>query len=310
MAFTGHGCAISQASTSIMIDTLKGKTIENYIEKSKHTRVTETKSKAYQNKIKEIKDEIKEQVTRDIISVHEKEIHNKFKSVTRKDRLNLLKTSGIKPIVSIQTPNKDKVEVWNKEDVYNFVPLHIKENILEEKVKEKVVAHDVTKFLPDRIFRNRKFKVDTKDIYRNITKQHIDKYIEKSYDLQKEYLINRQDNIDKQFQHNHIDEKYMIYKEDTHYPREPEQIKRAKTEEESSARSEGKVGIEEKVIKRPVIDTKKIEKSIMAKTLSKDDIIGLIESYMKDINIDSISKNVIEKVDEKIRFDRQRSGIF
>lgn len=29
MAFTGHGCAISQASTSIMIDTLKGKSIED-----------------------------------------------------------------------------------------------------------------------------------------------------------------------------------------------------------------------------------------------------------------------------------------
>lgn len=28
MAFHGHGCAISQASTSIMIDTLKGKTVE------------------------------------------------------------------------------------------------------------------------------------------------------------------------------------------------------------------------------------------------------------------------------------------
>ncbi len=28
MAFTGHGCAISQASTSIMIDVLKGKTIQ------------------------------------------------------------------------------------------------------------------------------------------------------------------------------------------------------------------------------------------------------------------------------------------
>ena len=27
MAFTGHGCAISQDTTSIMIDTLKGKTI-------------------------------------------------------------------------------------------------------------------------------------------------------------------------------------------------------------------------------------------------------------------------------------------
>ena len=28
MAFSGHGCAISQASISIMIDTLKGKTVE------------------------------------------------------------------------------------------------------------------------------------------------------------------------------------------------------------------------------------------------------------------------------------------
>ena len=28
MAFSGHGCAISQASTSIMIDTLRGKTID------------------------------------------------------------------------------------------------------------------------------------------------------------------------------------------------------------------------------------------------------------------------------------------
>ena len=29
MAFSGHGCAISQASTSIMIDTLKGKTVKD-----------------------------------------------------------------------------------------------------------------------------------------------------------------------------------------------------------------------------------------------------------------------------------------
>ena len=28
LAFMGHGCAISQASTSVMIDTLKGKSFE------------------------------------------------------------------------------------------------------------------------------------------------------------------------------------------------------------------------------------------------------------------------------------------
>ncbi len=32
LAFTGHGCAISQASTSIMIDLLKGKTKQEAIE--------------------------------------------------------------------------------------------------------------------------------------------------------------------------------------------------------------------------------------------------------------------------------------
>ncbi len=32
MAFTGHGCAISQASTSVMIDVLKGKNIKEAIE--------------------------------------------------------------------------------------------------------------------------------------------------------------------------------------------------------------------------------------------------------------------------------------
>ncbi len=32
MAFIGHGCAISQASTSIMIDTLRGKTINEAID--------------------------------------------------------------------------------------------------------------------------------------------------------------------------------------------------------------------------------------------------------------------------------------
>ena len=32
MSFSGHGCAISQASTSIMIETLRGKTIEEALE--------------------------------------------------------------------------------------------------------------------------------------------------------------------------------------------------------------------------------------------------------------------------------------
>ena len=58
MAFTGHGCAISQASTSIMIDTLKGKTIKEakeiikiFIEMIKRETTSEEKLKKLEDAI-------------------------------------------------------------------------------------------------------------------------------------------------------------------------------------------------------------------------------------------------------------------
>ena len=58
MAFSGHGCAISQASTSIMIDTLKGKTIEEakeiiktFIEMIKRETKTEEELKKLEDAI-------------------------------------------------------------------------------------------------------------------------------------------------------------------------------------------------------------------------------------------------------------------
>ena len=58
MAFNGHGCAISQASTSIMIDTLKGKTIDEakeiiktFIEMIKRETTDEEKLKKLEDAI-------------------------------------------------------------------------------------------------------------------------------------------------------------------------------------------------------------------------------------------------------------------
>jgi len=58
MAFSGHGCAISQASTSIMIDTLKGKTVEEakeiiktFIEMIKRETTDEEKLKKLEDAI-------------------------------------------------------------------------------------------------------------------------------------------------------------------------------------------------------------------------------------------------------------------
>ena len=69
----------------------------------------------------------------------------------------------------------------------------------------------------------------------------------------------------------------------------------------------------EKQVKRDdpkIIDTKTIEKNILGKTLNKQEIVNLIESYMKDINIRTISEQVMNKIEYKIDLDRRRRGIF
>jgi len=61
MSFMGHGCAISQSSTSIMIDTLRGKNIEEakniieiFLKMIKREEITEEELKITRKKTKKI----------------------------------------------------------------------------------------------------------------------------------------------------------------------------------------------------------------------------------------------------------------
>lgn len=58
MAFSGHGCAISQASTSIMIDTLKGKTLEEAKEIIKIFIEMIKREETDENQLKKLEDAI------------------------------------------------------------------------------------------------------------------------------------------------------------------------------------------------------------------------------------------------------------
>ena len=52
------------------------------------------------------------------------------------------------------------------------------------------------------------------------------------------------------------------------------------------------------------------QQNILSKTLSKKDVMNMIQSCIKDINIDSISDKVVEKVEEKLMIDRRSRGFF
>ena len=58
------------------------------------------------------------------------------------------------------------------------------------------------------------------------------------------------------------------------------------------------------------IDLKSMEKRIMKNTLDKREILNLIKSQIKQIDLDNISRFVIDKVERRISLDRKRNGIF
>lgn len=58
MAFSGHGCAISQASTSVMIDTLRGKTLTEAKEIVKDFLAMITRENLEDEKLKKLEDAV------------------------------------------------------------------------------------------------------------------------------------------------------------------------------------------------------------------------------------------------------------
>ena len=55
---------------------------------------------------------------------------------------------------------------------------------------------------------------------------------------------------------------------------------------------------------------KQIEKNIMAKTLKRADVERMIQEHMSGIDLESISREVIERVEDRFTMDRERNGIF
>jgi len=106
------------------------------------------------------------------------------------------------------------------------------------------------------------------------------------------------------------DKSYMIYKQD---------LKPEKKEEKEPIKKAQKPFVKEPVpdiekVSQPIIpqvlNSKEIEKKIMAKTLGKKEIVDLIESYISGINVEDISRNVLNKVENKLLMDKKRIGIF
>lgn len=191
-----------------------------------------------------------------------------------------------------------------------FTPIYLKEKVINNKEIQNVVEENINKVLSPKILTENKIKLTTKDIFRSIITPKITKHIKTTGQSQTEYLVHRDINTPAERYLDHADTPYMVYKEE---PRliAAEKSTEAKHHEKRkfSSKVDDTPHIEE-IIQPEVIDTKRLEKDIISKTLSKNDVEKMIHSYMRNVNVDTISKEVMGRVETKLRMDKRRNGIF
>ncbi len=252
--------------------------------------------------------EIENTIQKDVFITAEKIINEKLNMVTKKSKRTVTDVNKLKPLDAITKTLSEKATVWDSEDVYKFTLLHVKEIIESEQDIENIVSRNILNVLSPKIMRSKSFSVKQKNIYKDIVRDKRDKYIEKVHKIKKELLIDEPGILEKENEYRNIDKSYMTIKES-------EFKAVAKAIESNASSIKGKQKEPDIEIKKIVQDEKasgpfgQMSKGKIEKALSKGDVKSIVESYLRDINVDSISNTVIGRVEQRIERDRKRYGI-
>ncbi len=189
----------------------------------------------------------------------------------------------------------------------------LEKNILSFKKRKMLVSDELMKKLENTILvrpsdlitkRNRFSKsLEVKKIF-GISKSAGDA-IEIIHKSSKLNAINRADSFD-------YDKSYIVYKQNKNYhENEKNEVVKNKPIKEKINKNEDFSIKENPVVITPEIsDLKSMEKRIMEKTLGKKEIMDIINSYMSEINIENISRIIVDKIENKMSIDKRRNGIF
>lgn len=191
-----------------------------------------------------------------------------------------------------------------------FTPIYLKDKIINNKEIQNVVEENINKVLTPKVITENKFKLTTRDIVRNIVTPKVSKHIKNTSQNQMEYLIHRDITTPEERYLDYTETPYMVYKEDPKFITAEKAEKTQHPETRRTSQKAGETPHIEQIVQPEVIDTKKIEKDIISKTLSKNDVEQMIHSYMRDVNVDTISREVMGRVENKMRMDKRRNGIF
>lgn len=288
---------------------------------------TEIKQNVYDENIvykNTINDVFKKNFKKDIIKT-QKEIKRNVNVLKKKDiqeKINyIFKKGSQKTIYQEEAPKfiyneefkilKDKT--LDVENIVKNVSIYKQKEKIVRKAFENVIQKNITKMLLPKTVMKSKVINAKEDVYKNIITGKINKYITtKKEFVHKDVFANVQ-NIKKEFPvYVPISgEDYMIYKKEIIPEKEiVEKKKASKSQTKIIDKFEKDIKLKPNQQEIREINEKQIEENIMAKMLKKSEVQKMIRDYMSEINLDSISKEVMERVEDKFMMSRQRNGTF
>ena len=300
---------IQNKENLITLKNVDYREIENEILDRKLKEIENVSENKIVNKLQKKLKTKTEKLTNKTSSLEERILTELFSPISSKKIIKTNLHKNLNSVVVNKTKNGTTNEVLKQKNIYEFEPVYAKENILNETDVEEIISRNNIKVLNPKIIKENITKTRIKNVYRDFAKNKIHKYLENTYDTRKDYLINKITTDIDQNQFRHFDENYMVYKENKI---QSEKVKeKPKKEIRYKTKKVGNYSKASQSNPEPInIDTRSIEKNILSKTMSKKDIIDLIESRSNSIDIEAISNEIIEKISLNMEIDRRRNGIF
>jgi hypothetical protein len=268
--------------------------------------------KVYKDNIINTQVQNENRVLKKDVSVIDKKIINERVKLATENVVNKVFSTDMITHKNIKT-SKDILNIENINEVYKDVPLTIKENINQIYSVENFIPRKKLKHLSPKVVVDKTATHEQKDFFRDIVQSSRSYYNDAIEEMGKEHIIRERKILQDEKFHRNVIKNDMVYKTPINLDKSKEKSSKwGKEQKQDTFHSDivkKKISREEFEAQNGIYRVEPQKSQKKEKTLNKNDIINIVQSYIGDINVDNISKVVMRKVEDKMSFDRKRRGV-
>ncbi len=220
-----------------------------------------------------------------------------------------LQTIQTKSVKKFFTDQKKISNIKNINESLELPPLILRENIKNIGDIENIITRKLSFVSPPKISSLDRYTFNEKNIYREIQDIPRTYFNNITDNFEEKVLLQRQHNISPENIYRDIQRSSVIYKNPVSLKELQDKIDKSSVEKKSTPKMPDKRSNIQKEqipqLQRPF----PAQTQPKGKMLQEKDVIRMIESYMRGLDVDTISDVVMNRVEEEILSQKRRSGI-